>query len=123
MPRKPRIHFPSAFYHVIAHGNRREKIFRNEKDYQLYLNFLIEYKDRYGFSFYAYINAQPCVLIEVGEILLSRIMQNLQFRCTRNFNIKYKNYGHLFQGRYKDILCEKDSYLLELSAYIHFSTV
>jgi len=50
-------------------------------------------------------------------------MQNLQFRYTRNFNIKYKNYGHLFQGRYKAILCEKDSYLLELSAYIHLNAV
>jgi len=45
MPRKPRIHFPGAFSHVIACGNRREKIFRNEKDYQLYLNFLSDYKD------------------------------------------------------------------------------
>jgi len=54
MVRKPRIHFPGAFYHVIARGNRREKIFRNEKDYQLYLNFLSEYKERYGFSLYAY---------------------------------------------------------------------
>ena len=49
MARKPRIHFPAALYHVIARGNRREKIFVNEKDYQLYLSFLSEYKDRYGF--------------------------------------------------------------------------
>jgi len=54
MARKPRIHFPGALYHVIARGNRREKIFGSEKDYQLYLNFLSEYKDRYGFSLYAY---------------------------------------------------------------------
>jgi len=54
MLRKPRIHFPGALYHVIARGNRGEKIFRNEKDYQLYLNFLSEYKDRYGFSLYTY---------------------------------------------------------------------
>jgi len=50
-------------------------------------------------------------------------MQNLQFRYTRNFNIKYKNYGHLFQGRYKAILCEKESYLLELSAYIDLNAL
>jgi putative transposase len=125
MPRKPRIHFPGALYHVIARGNRREKIFRSKKDYQLYLSFLSEYKDRYGFSLYAYTSMPNHVhlLIEVGEAPLSRIMQNLQFRYTRNFNIKYKNYGHLFQGRYKAILCEKDSYLLELSAYIHLNAV
>jgi REP element-mobilizing transposase RayT len=52
MDRKPRTHFPGAFYHVIARGNRREMIFRNEKDYQLYLDFLSEYKDRYDFSVY-----------------------------------------------------------------------
>ena len=58
-------------------------------------------------------------MIEAGEVPLSPLMQDLQFRYTRNFNIKYKNYGHLFQGRYKGILCEKDFSLLELSAYIH----
>jgi putative transposase len=125
MARKPRIHFPGALYHVIARGNRRERIFRDEKDYQLYLNLLREYKDRYGFYLYAYtlIPNHVHLLIEVGQYPLSRLMQNLQFRYTRNFNIKYKNYGHLFQGRYKAILCEKDSYLLELSAYIHLNAL
>src|SRR4030042_2485946 len=50
-------------------------------------------------------------------------MQSLQFRYTRNFNMKYQSWGHLFQGRYKAILCEKDSYFLELSAYIHLNPV
>jgi len=125
MARKPRIHFPGAFYHVIARGNRGERIFREEKDYQLYLNFLREYKDHYGFYLYAYtlLPNHVHLLIEVGQYPLSRLMQNLQFRYTRNFNIKYKNYGHLFQGRYKAILCEKDSYLLELSAYIDLNAL
>ncbi len=63
------------------------------------------------------------LLIEVFETPLSKLMQNLQFRYTRNFNIKYKKRSHLFQGRYKAILCEKDSYFLELSAYIHLNPV
>ena len=62
-------------------------------------------------------------LLEVSETPLSRLMQILQFRYTRNFNIKYKKWGHLFQGRYKAILCDKDSYFLELSAYIHLNPV
>ena len=49
--------------------------------------------------------------------------QGLQFRYTRNYNLRYQSWGHLFQGRYKAILCEKDSYLLELSAYIHLNPV
>jgi len=125
MVRKLRICFPGALYHVIALGNRREKIFRNEKDYPLYLNCLREYKDRYGFSLYAYTLMPNSVhlLQEVSEVPISRIMQNPQFCCTHNFNIKYKDYGHLFQGRYKAILCEKDSYLLELSTYIHLNGI
>jgi putative transposase len=125
MARKPRIHFPGAFYHVIARGNRGQKLFIDDQDYQRYLKFLDEYKERYRFLLYAYILMPNHIhlLIEVAEAPLSRIMQPLQFRYTRNFNIKYKKWGHLFQGRYKAILCQKDSYFLELSAYIHLSAV
>jgi len=93
MARKPRIHFPGALYHVIARGNRRQKIFRDDSDYELYLQFLEEYKDRYRFMLYAYalLPNHLHLLIEVGEIPLSRLMQTFQFRYTRNFNIKYRN--------------------------------
>jgi len=125
MARKPRVHFPGAFYHVIARGNRLQKIFLDDRDYELYLNFLREYKARYQLFLYAYILMPNHLhlLIEVTEIPLSRLMQNLQFRYSRNFNIKYRKWGHLFQGRYKAILCQKDSYFLELSAYIHLNAV
>jgi len=92
MQRKPRIHLFGTFYHVSARGNRRQKIFLDNKDYQLYISFLNEYKNRYGFSLYAYTLMPNHVhlLIEVVETPLSKLMQNLQFRYTRNFNIKYK---------------------------------
>jgi hypothetical protein len=61
------------------------------------------------------------LLIETSEKPLSGFMQRLLFRYTRNYNIRYQTWGHLFQGRYKAILCEKVSYLLELSAYIHLN--
>lgn len=125
MARKPRIHFPGALYHVIARGNRRQKIFRDHRDYELYLQFLKEYKERYRFSLYSYalLPNHIHLLIEVGETPLSRVMHTLQFRYTRNFNIKYRKFGHLFQGRYKAILCERDAYLVELSAYIHLNAL
>ena len=125
MARKPRVHFPGALYHVIARGNRRQEIFIDNQDYERYLNFLKEYKEKYDFILYAYALMPNHVhlLIEVREAPLSRLMQSLQFRYTRNFNIKYKTWGHLFQGRYKAILCQKDSYFLELSAYIHLNPV
>ena len=54
MVRKPRIHFPGAFYHVIARGNRGQKILRDDQDYERYLSFLKEYKERFSFLLYAY---------------------------------------------------------------------
>ncbi|MBW1802015.1 MAG: transposase [Deltaproteobacteria bacterium] len=125
MARKPRIQYPGAFYHVIARGNGEQKIFRDSQDYERYLNFLMEYKVRFGFLLYAYalMPTHIHLLLEMNKTPLSKLMQVLQFRYTRNFNIKYKKWGHLFQGRYKAILCDKDSYFLELSAYIHLNPV
>jgi REP element-mobilizing transposase RayT len=125
MARRPRVHYPGGLYHVIARGNRGQKVFRRDQDYRLYLKFLEEYKERYNFLLYAYVLMPTHIhfLIEVGEVPLSKLMQSLQFRYTRNYNLRYQSWGHLFQGRYKAILCEKDSYLLELSAYIHLNPV
>lgn len=61
--------------------------------------------------------------MEVEETPLSRVMQILQFRYTRYFSRRYRKVGHLFQGRYKAILCDKDVYLLELVRYIHLNPV
>ena len=63
------------------------------------------------------------LLLEVGTTPLSKIMQGLQFRYTQYYNRRYGKVGHLFQGRYKAILCDKDSYLLELVRYIHLNPV
>jgi putative transposase len=125
MARKQRVHFAGAFYHVIARGNKGAKVFKSAQDYKLYLRFLREYKSRYPFLLYAYVLMPTHVhlLIEVLEIPLSKIMQSLQFRYTRHYNLNYRSWGHLFQGRYKAILCEKDPYFLELSAYIHLNPV
>ena len=100
-------------------------IFRDEGDYEHYRRFLTEYKKRYDVVFYAYALMPNHVhlLVEVRDTPLSRLMQALQFRYTRSFNIRYRKNGHLFQGRYKAILCERDPYLLELSAYIHLNPV
>ncbi|MFN2356956.1 MAG: transposase [Desulfotignum sp.] len=61
--------------------------------------------------------------IQVGETPLSQIMQNVSFRYTRHINSRQKRFGHLFQGRYKAILIDKDNYLLELVRYIHCNPV
>jgi len=125
MARRPRIHFPHAFYHAIARGNQKQDIFLDEKDYLRYLSYLSEYKTRYQFHLYAYALMPNHVhlLLEVETTPLSKIMQGLLFRYTRYFNTRYEQVGHLFQGRYKAILCDRDAYLLELVRYIHLNPV
>jgi len=125
MARRPRVHFPGALHHVIARGNQKQNIFLEEKDFKTYLSYFSEYKAKYSFYLYAYALMRNHVhlLVEVEEFPLSRIMQVLQFRYTRYFNKRYRKVGHLFQGRYRAILCDKDQYLLELTRYIHLNPV
>jgi len=123
--RRPRIHFTGALYHVISRGNRRQGIFRDEKDFKRFLVYLSHCKVRFRFRLYAYALMENHVhlLLEVQKTPLSRIMQSLLFRYTQYFNRRYWEVGHLFQGRYKAIVCDKDAYLLELVRYIHLNPV
>jgi putative transposase len=125
MARKPRIEFEGAFYHVIARGNQRQKIFKDEEDFKKYLNLLTFYKERYKYHLYAYVlmNNHVHLLIETREIPLSKIIQGINQSYTVYFNRRYRTVGHLFQGRYKAILCDKDAYLLSLIKYIHLNPV
>lgn len=125
MARKPRIEFDGALYHVVARGNRKEDIFRSRSDYERYLDLIFRYKEKYHFQLYAYVLMPNHLhlLIETAEIQLSTIMQGLQQSYTAFFNRRYDAVGHLFQGRYKAILCDKDAYLLTLVKYIHLNPV
>jgi len=125
MARKPRIEFEGGFYHVITRGNQRQKVFLEEKDFLKYLEFLNDYKDRYGFWIYAYVlmSTHVHLLIETGQVPLSKILQGINQRFTMYFNWRYGTVGHLFQGRYKAILCDKDAYLFRLVKYLHGNPV
>ena len=123
MARKPRVEYAGAFYHVICRGNQGQVIFRSDADREHYLERLEEYRQRYGFKVYAYVMMSNHVhlLIETGKVALSKIMQGLQLRYTGYYNRKYKKVGHLFQCRYKAILCDRQAYLLELVRYLHLN--
>ncbi len=125
MARKPRIEFQGGLYHVITRGNQRQKTFRSFTDYQKYLQFLEKYKDRYPFFLYAYVLMTNHVhlLIEMRDTPLSKILQGINQSYTMYFNRKYRTVGHLFQGRYKAILCDRDAYLLSLVKYIHHNPI
>lgn len=125
MARKPRIHYPGAFYHVILRGNGGQDIFNSEADRSRFYLLIQEGIERYGHRIHAFclMTNHVHLLIEVGTVPLSRIMQNLSFRYTRYVNALEKRMGHLFQGRYKGLLIDKDSYLLELTRYIHCNPI
>ena len=125
MARKPRIEFEGAFYHVITRGNQRQRVFKDRDDYERYLKILGNYKIQYDYVLYAYVLMSNHIhlLIETKEKPLSKILQGINQSYTIYFNKRYGMVGHLFQGRYKAILCEKDAYLLSLVKYIHLNPI
>lgn len=125
MGRKLRVEFPGAFYHVYSRGNRKSSIFKDDEDRMHFLVKLSECNQRYGFALYAYtlMHNHFHLLIEMGQIALCRIMQVLLQSHSRFYNRKYGVVGHLFQSRYKAILCDRDMYLLALIRYIHLNCV
>lgn len=121
MPRKPRIEFSGAFYHVIVRGNQKQRVFKDAADFQKYLLTLTVYKNRTGCRIYAHVlmNNHLHLLIETKDIPLSKVMQGVNQTYTMYFNRRYRTVGHLFQGRYKAIVCDREAYLLGLLKYIH----
>ena len=125
MPRKPRIHYPGALYHVMLRGNAGDPVFFDESDrYRFYL-LLQEGTVRFGFRIHAFccMTKHIHLGLQVGDIPLPRIMQNLSLRYTAWVNRRRRRTGHVFQGRYKALLVDADSYLLELVRYIHLNPV
>jgi len=125
MARTPRLFAPGVLYHVIVRGNNRQRTFFNDGDYQAYIARLGRYRMQFGVTIYAYclMSNHVHLLVETGSQPLSRFMQGVQQSYTQYFNRKHCKVGHLFQGRYKAILCEKDEYLLTLVRYIHLNPI
>ncbi|MGH7828168.1 MAG: transposase [Candidatus Binatia bacterium] len=125
MARRPRVFAPGLLYHVIVRGNQRRRTFRVDADYKAYLQRLEKYSAKFSIRIYAYCLMPNHVhlLLETGSIPLAKFMQGLQQSYTQYFNRKYRKVGHLFQGRYKAIICEKDRYLLSLVRYIHLNPI
>jgi len=125
MARRPRVFAPGLLYHVIVRGNQRRKTFRCGDDYKAYLDRLEKYRAKCHVRIYAYCLMPNHVhlLVETGSIPLAKFMQGVQQSYTQHFNRSYRKVGHLFQGRYKAIICDRDKYLLALIRYIHLNPV
>ena len=125
MARPLRIEFPNAIYHVTSRGNARRKIFLDDNDKTKFLATLAWVVERFDWICHAYclMGNHFHLLIETPKANLSRGMRQLNGVYTQHFNRRHRKSGHLFQGRYKAILIDKDSYLLELARYVVLNPV
>lgn len=112
-------------YHITSRGDDRKRIYISDYDYNKFLEYVLAAKDKYKFYLYAYVlmSNHYHLFIETTQPNLSRIMQYLNTAYTAYYNTKWKRKGHLFQGRYKSIIVDRDSYFLELTRYIHLNPV
>jgi putative transposase len=120
MTRPLRLEFAGALYHVTSRGDHSEAIYRDETDRIVWLDILKRVCKRFNFVIHAFcqMTNHYHVLVETVEGNLSQGMRQLNGLYTQHFNRRHQLVGHLFQGRYKAILVQKESHLLELSRYV-----
>jgi len=125
MARPLRVEFPGAVYHVTARGNPRQSIFLDDTDKEAFLELLSLVLTRFNWLCHAYclMGNHYHLLIETPEGNLSRGMRQLNGVYTQLFNRRHDRVGHLFQGRYKALVLERDRYLLSLCGYVVLNPV
>ncbi len=125
MSRPLRIEFAGALYHLTARGDRREAIYEDDADRQSFLDVLAEVVERYNWVCHAFclMTNHYHLVVETVEGNLSQGMRHLNGVYTQASNRRHGRTGHLFQGRFKGILVDRDAYLLELSRYVVLNPV
>jgi putative transposase len=125
MARSLRLEFAGALYHVTSRGDRQENIFETDEDRHQFLTLLGDVCSHHNWQCHAYclMSNHYHLLVETPDGNLSRGMRQLNGVYSQSFNRAHKRVGHVFQGRYKAILVEKESYLLELARYIVLNPV
>lgn len=125
MSRPVRIEFPDALYHVTARGDRREDIFEDDQDRQVFLLTLEQVVNQFNWICHAWclMDNHYHLLIQTPDGNLSKGMRQLNGVYTQAGNRRHRRVGHLFQGRFKAILVDRDAYLLELSRYVVLNPV
>lgn len=122
MGRAPRIQVEKGLYYILSGGDNSEPIFRLADDSATYLELLAKHKKLHQFKLFAYclVPGSISLLIEPSaSTTISGIMHDLNSKYTKYFNRKYGKTGHLFQERYRMVVIEKESKLLEMTAYIN----
>ncbi len=120
MARPLRLEFPGALYHVTARGNAQQGIYLDDEDRHIFLSVLAEVVGRFTWICHAYclMDNHYHLLIETPQANLSLGMRQLNGVYSQRLNRRHGRAGQVFQGRFKAILVERDSYLLELARYI-----
>ncbi len=123
MPRQARLDAPGVLQHVMGRGIERRKIFKDDKDRKSFLGRLATILEETQTQCYAWalIPNHFHLLLRTGHTPLSKVMRRLMTGYAVTFNKRHKRSGHLFQNRYKSVVCEEDPYLLELIRYIHLN--
>ena len=126
MPRKPRVEYAGAIYHVMSRGNHGDSIFRDETDCEMFIDTLDEACIKTGWLVHAFVlmGNHYHLLLETPEANLVAGMKWLQGTYTQRFNSRHKVWGHLLQGRYKAIPVDQDTkggYFQTVANYIHLN--
>lgn len=125
MGRPLRIEYPGALYHITSRGNERKAIFKDDSDRDRFLEILSDYHDRYGILVHSYVlmDNHYHLVVETPQGNLLKVMHGLNGGYAGYFNRRHGRSWHLFQGRYKGIVVDKDEYLIALSRYVHLNPV
>ncbi|MGD7023568.1 REP-associated tyrosine transposase [Rossellomorea vietnamensis] len=125
MPRRKRIWFPGAMYHITSRGNRKDTIFHEKDDYIYYLHLLEKAQKRFPFKLHSYCLMPNHIhlLIETETHSPSVIIHYIHSLYARYFNNKYRYIGHLFQNRFDDKIIKDWKHMMDTSRYIHLNPV
>jgi len=123
MPRKARVDAPGALHHIICRGIERRKIFIDNADKNNLVARLGRIMSESQTPCYAWalIDNHFHLLLKTGNVPVATLMRRLLTGYAVSFNLRHRRTGHLFQNRYKSILCQEETYLLELVRYIHLN--
>ncbi len=125
MARPWRIEYSGAIYHIMSRGVGKGEIFHNNDDYIRFLSYLEKAVEKFRIEIFAFVlmTNHYHLLLRTTEPNISKVIQWIQTSYSIFYNLKHRRSGHLFQGRFKAILVEDESYWINLSLYIHLNPV
>ena len=125
MARPVRIEIPGGWYHVVARGNERRRVFADEKDRWRFVELLADWVGRFDLRLHGYVlmDNHYHLLVETPQANLSQAMQWLGVSYTTGFNRRHGRVGHLFQGRFQAMILEAETAGVEVSRYLHLNPV